>query len=87
MGTKVGPRRIIHMYRQEGRDCAGNPCWGDARVSVHGTMIPKCGQAGGIRPEAVCCKTLTNRGFRRILLGKGVAPSKGDNDYGHTKTI
>ncbi len=58
-----------------------------ARLSGRGTGIPTFGQGGGSMGLRRCRKTLTKRGFKRILLGTGVAPKKGYNDYGHPKTI
>jgi hypothetical protein len=56
-------------------------------LSGGGTGIPIYGQTGGMVRSSMYRKTLTKRGFRRILLGTGVAPKKGYNDYGHPKTI
>jgi hypothetical protein len=58
-----------------------------AGVSGRGTGIPIFGQRGRLEPCTMLRKPLTKRGFRRILLGKGFAPRKGDNYYGHPKTI
>ena len=60
---------------------------GGAGVSGRGTGIPIFGQGGRIAAWTKLRKPLTKRGFRRILLGKGFAPRKGDNYYGHPKTI
>jgi hypothetical protein len=57
------------------------------RLSGRGTGIPIYGQTRRIERLAMCRKALTKRGFKRILLGTGVAPKKGYNDYGHPKTI
>ena len=56
-------------------------------LSGRGTGIPIYGQTGSVARLAMCRKALTKRGFKRILLGTGVAPKKGYNDYGHPKTI
>jgi hypothetical protein len=56
-------------------------------LSGRGTGIPIYGQTSRIARWAMCRKALTKRGFKRILLGTGVAPKKGYNDYGHPKTI
>jgi hypothetical protein len=57
------------------------------RLSGRGTGIPIYGQTDGMARSSMYRKALTKRGFKRILLGTGVAPKKGTNDYGHPKTI
>ena len=56
-------------------------------VSGYGTGIPIFGKLSLIDESNRLRKSLTNRRFMRILLGTGVAPKKGYNDYGHPKTI
>jgi hypothetical protein len=60
---------------------------GEPGLSVRGTGIPIFGQGSHIEESNRLRKSLTKRSFRRILLGKGFAPRKGVNYYGHPKTI
>jgi hypothetical protein len=71
------------MERRKSKSSAG----AGTAVSGRGTGIPIFGQGGHLDPCTRLRKSLTKRCFRRTLLGKGFAPRKGDNYYGHPKTI